>query len=239
MMLKILILAWWRDTWKECLIWKENILRVLNFWNKHLKLFRVALTAPHPHSPTYTSWVDSPWELIPVCIMLDSQDLSYLTYLFAIPSNTEVSFKKYVDLSGVAVSCSLRNKETLIHHQIFNSLSHMTSSNKLQSSVNRKTKTASTLSLHLIQWQGFEEGMFRKYCAESKDDHWGGRAPGSKHQRETKERFWGGKKERGWRGEEEEGWVGCGHCCGRPLGLGKEWVLILEASRKHNVHTHG
>lgn len=33
--------------------------------------------------------------------------------------------------------------------------------------------------------------------------------------------------------------VGREHCCGRPLGPGKEWVLILEASRKSNVHTHG
>lgn len=47
---KILILTRRRDAWKECLIWKENILSVLNVWNKYLKLFRVALTAPQPHS---------------------------------------------------------------------------------------------------------------------------------------------------------------------------------------------
>lgn len=51
MMLKILILAKWRQTWKEFLIWKENVLEVLKVWNKCLKLFRVPLYSSHPRVP--------------------------------------------------------------------------------------------------------------------------------------------------------------------------------------------
>lgn len=83
--------------------------------------------------------------------MLDSQDLSYFKYLFSIFSNTEMSFKKYVKPSKVAISFSLRNKETVIQYQNLNSLSFITSSNKLQSSGKIKAKIASTISLCLVQ----------------------------------------------------------------------------------------
>lgn len=70
MMLKILILAKWRHTWKGFLIWKENILEVLKVWNKCLKLFRVPLTAPPPATP----------QLPNICIM-DRQLMGANTWL--------------------------------------------------------------------------------------------------------------------------------------------------------------
>lgn len=89
-----------------------------------------------------------------VYIMLDSQDTSKLFQVSLLnPFKYRDEFlKKYVNPSGVAISCSLKNKETFIQQQILHSSSFMMSRNKLQNSVEMKAEIASTVSPCLVQW---------------------------------------------------------------------------------------
>ena len=239
-MLKILNLARWRDAWKEFLIW--IYLRSTESLKQIPELFRVALTSPHPNSPLYTLWVDSPWE--PTCARLRNAALWG-------PEFAQVSLLNPFKYSGEFLKNMVTYQEQLqaVHSTTKMSLFSARSSILYllcQAVISCKvlwTKDWDYTHPISIQWWEFEEGMFRTFRTESKDDHRGGGESQAAHpkveQRKAilRRRGGGGGIEGeggGWMAE-----VGCQHCCGRPLGLGREWVLILEASRKRNVHTHG